>query len=126
MDIEKTLQFLLEWQAAFSASLDQMKEEAGRRAAEADRRAAEAGRRAATIDAILDRSAGQIVAINDHILELIDTMDHILTVQQHHDDWLSKLTDSQLRLEAVQTKLAEAETRNADAIGGILGRLPKQ
>jgi hypothetical protein len=112
MDIEKTLQFLLEWQAAFSASFDQMKEEAGRRAA--------------TIDAILDRSAGQIVAINDHILELIDTMDHILTVQQHHDDWLSKLTDSQLRLEAVQTKLAEAETRNAGAIGGILGRLPKQ
>jgi hypothetical protein len=119
MDIEKTLQFLLEWQAAFSASLDQMKEEAGRRAAEADRRAA-------TIDAVLDKSAGQIVAINGHILELIDTIDHILTVQQHHDDWLSKLTDSQLRLEAVQTKLAEAEARNADAISGILGRLPKQ
>ncbi len=93
MDIGKTRQFLLEWQAAFSASLDQMKEEAGRRAAEADRRAVEADRRAveadrraAAIDAVLERSAGQIVAINDHILVLIDTMDHIMTVQQHHGD----------------------------------------
>lgn len=122
MDLEKTMQFIVEQQAAFSSDILELKQR----------------------DETL---AAQLSEITGHIKMLATTAEHMLTTQQEHEQWLSKLsnshermnswfdrlTEAQLRTEEAQLRTEEAQRRNEEAINilirtvqDILPRLPKQ
>lgn len=101
MDLEKTMQFIVEQQAAFSSDILELKQQ-------------------------LSETTGQIRM-------LATTAEHMLTIQQEHEQWLTKLSGSHERMNGAFDRLTEAQLRNEEAINilvrtvqDILPRLPKQ
>ncbi len=83
MDVEKTMQFILEQHAAFSAGLVEQKD--------------------------------RLNLLGEHVKMLATTAEHMLTVQQEHETWLARLTESQTRQTESQTRLTESQTHLAES-----------
>jgi hypothetical protein len=108
MDVEKTMQFILEQQAAFAANL-----------IEHDNRLR-----------LLEEHVKMLATTVEHILAVQQQHETLLIALTESQ---TRLTEAQARQTEVITHLAEKQARNEDAINvfirtvqGILPRLPKE
>ncbi|MBZ5621103.1 MAG: hypothetical protein LAQ69_20610 [Acidobacteriia bacterium] len=118
MDVEKTMEFLLEQQARFDARLEAHQAQLAAQQAESDRRFTR-------IERFIERGARMLASERGARLEIDRKISALVEAQQDTEEHIVQLTESQQRLTESQRQLADAQRQTETSLKAFIDSLRK-
>jgi hypothetical protein len=116
MDIQRTMEFILEQQAANTADIGALKEST-KRLEESTKRLEESTKRLEESTRALQQNA---VQLHESVRSLATTSEHILDLHESHENVLTALADSQLKITDSHRLLAESQAATEDKLNALI------